>query len=511
MPIIIIRGSKRFMRNTGTENERSLSLKNKIMLITYPDSFGKNLKELKQVVDQYFRREIHALHILPFYPSSGDRGFAPIDYRRVAEEFGSWEDIRALAEEYELMFDFMINHLSRRSPEFLDFIKYHDKSRYADMFLRFEKFWPQGEPTLEQINKLNKRKPGAPGEEIKFADGSTEKIWCTFDDEQMDLNLEAQVTWDYVTKILRFLMEQGMSQLRLDAFAFATKKVDTSCFFLEPQIWEMMERIQTILDEKKIPMLPEIHDHYQVQMKIRDHGYAVYDFVLPVMMLHTLYSKSAQRIRHWLAICPRNQQTTLDTHDGLGTVDVVDLLSEAELNAVIAQTELYGANFKWDYSGGSTGKKVVYQINCSYYSAVGEDDDSYLLSRAIQFFSPGIPQVYYMGLLAGANDYELMKRTHYDRNISRHDYTVEEIKSLVTKPVVQRLCHMMQFRNEYPVFDGTMTVPETKDSVLNIRWEQNGLWAELNADLAAKSFEISYLSSKGNKQSLDLERDFERV
>lgn len=273
-------------------------MKNKIMLITYADSFGQNLKELKEMVDTYFKREIGSIHILPFFPSSGDRGFAPMDYTRVDDKFGDWEDVQALAKDYELMFDFMINHLSRRSPEFLDFIEKHDDSAYADMFLRFKNFWPGGEPTREQVDLLNKRKPCAPCEEITFADGTSEKIWCTFDDEQMDLDLSRQVTWDYVERTLRFLMDHGLSQLRLDAFAFATKKIDTACFFLEPEIWEMMERIQKILDEKNIPMLPEIHDHYSVQMKISDHGYAVYDFVLPVMVLHTLYTGSGERMKH---------------------------------------------------------------------------------------------------------------------------------------------------------------------------------------------------------------------
>ena len=273
-------------------------MKNKIMLITYPDSFGKNLKELKYAVDTYFKREIRSIHILPFYPSSGDRGFAPMDYRKVDPQFGGWDDIEKLAQDYELMFDFMINHLSRRSPEFLDFIEKHEDSPYADMFLRFRKFWPGGEPTQEQVDKLNKRKPCAPCEEIRFQDGTTEKIWCTFDEEQMDLNLDSETAWDYVERMLRFLMDHGLSQLRLDAFAFATKKVDTDCFFLEPQIWEMMDRIQGILDEKKLPMLPEIHDHYSVQMKLAEHGFPVYDFVLPVMVLHTLYSEDAGRLKH---------------------------------------------------------------------------------------------------------------------------------------------------------------------------------------------------------------------
>ena len=188
-------------KEIGKEKE---IMKNKIMLITYADSFGKNLKELKEMVDTFFKREIGSIHILPFFPSSGDRGFAPMDYTKVEEKFGGWEDIQALAKDYELMFDFMINHLSRRSPEFLDFIEKHDDSAYADMFLRFQNFWPGGEPTREQVDLLNKRKPCAPCEEITFADGTTEKIWCTFDDEQMDLDLSRQVTWDYVERTLRF-------------------------------------------------------------------------------------------------------------------------------------------------------------------------------------------------------------------------------------------------------------------------------------------------------------------
>lgn len=488
--------------------DKDNTMKNKIMLITYADSFGRNLKEMKGAIDRYFKREIGSIHILPFYPSSGDRGFAPINYKEVDEVFGSWEDIREISEDYELMFDFMINHLSRRSPEFLDFIEKHDDSEYANMFLRFNKFWPGGEPSEAQVEMLNKRKPCAPCEEISFHDGTTEKVWCTFDDEQMDLDLRSRAAWNYVESTLRFLMDQGLSQLRLDAFAFATKKVDTSCFFLEPEIWEMMNRIQRILDEKGIPMLPEIHDHYTMQLKIAQHGYAVYDFVLPVMVLHTLYTGNGARIKHWLSICPKNQQTTLDTHDGLGTVDVVGLLSPEELQAVIDQSAQYGANFKWDYSSGNGGEKVVYQINCSYYSAVGERDDSYLLSRAIQFFTPGIPQVYYMGLLAGENDYELMERTNYDRNISRHNYTLEEIDQLVEKPVVKKLCVLMQFRNEYPAFDGKMTIHDTSDAHLWISWKDGGFQADLRAQLKDHSFVISYLDGNGDTKVLDLDRGF---
>ena len=217
-------------------------MKNKIMLITYADSFGRNLKELKEMLDRYFKREIGAVHILPFFPSSGDRGFSPMTYEEVDPQFGTWEDIEAIAKDYELMYDFMINHLSRRSPQFLDFIENHEDSPYKDMFLRFKEFWPGGAPTEEDVAMLNKRKNHAPCERIRFADGTEEDIWCTFSEEQMDLNLERDVTWEFVERSLRHLMDHGASMMRLDAFAFATKKYKTSCFFIEPEMWEMMER-----------------------------------------------------------------------------------------------------------------------------------------------------------------------------------------------------------------------------------------------------------------------------
>lgn len=467
------------------------AMKNKIMLITYADSFGKNLKELKKVLDEYFSREIGSIHILPFFPSSGDRGFAPLTYETVDPAFGTWEDVDALAQKYELMFDFMVNHLSRRSEQFQDFIAHHEESPYKDMFIRFKDFWPGGAPTQEQIDLLNKRKNHAPCERITFADGTQEDIWCTFSEEQMDLNLEKPVTWEFIERSLRRLMDHGASMIRLDAFAFATKKLGTSCFFVEPEMWDCMKRVADILAERNVPMLPEIHDHYKIQLKIAEKGYPIYDFALPVLVLHTLYTGNCKRLKHWFSICPRDQYTTLDTHDGIGTVDVEDLLTQEELQNVIDETERCGANFKMDFSAKAKEKPVVYQINCTYYSALGEDDRSYLLARAIQFFAPGVPQVYYMGLLAGENDYELMKKTDFPRNISRHNYTVEEIGQEVQKPVVKELCRLMRIRNEYEAFDGETVVSDLPDDVLEITRESNGHKAVLYADLKTKKFKIS--------------------
>ncbi|MDF2486292.1 MAG: alpha amylase catalytic region [Herbinix sp.] len=466
-------------------------MKNQIMLITYADSFGKNLKEMKEMIDNYFRREIGSIHILPFFPSSGDRGFAPLTYEEVDSQFGTWADIDDIAKDYELMFDFMVNHLSRQSEYFIDFIEKHEESKYKDLFLRFKNFWPNGEPTTEEVAMLNKRKPHAPCVDITFADGSTEKIWCTFGEEQMDLDMASAITWEFIERSLECLMDHGATLVRLDAFAFATKKLGTSCFFVEPEMWDLMKRVQQILDRRNIPMLPEIHDHYIIQEKIADHGYYIYDFALPTLVLHTIYTRSGKRLKHWLNICPRKQYTTLDTHDGIGTVDVKDLLTEEEIEAVCDRTLEQGANFKMDFSAKANVKPVVYQINCTYYSAVGSDE-AYLLSRAIQFFAPGIPQVYYVGLLAGDNDYELMKRTDFPRNISRHNYTVEEIREEAKKQVVAELCKLMCFRNEYPAFDDVCRVEDTEDHLLHIYRSTGEYETRLLANLENYSFTVTY-------------------
>ena len=126
-------------------------VKNQIMLITYADSMGHNLKELEYVLDTYVKDAIGGIHVLPFFPSSADRGFAPVTYREVDQSFGSWEDVERLASKYYLMYDYMINHVSAHSPEYLDYLEKKDNSAYRNFFIRYRDFWKDGEPTEEEL------------------------------------------------------------------------------------------------------------------------------------------------------------------------------------------------------------------------------------------------------------------------------------------------------------------------------------------------------------------------
>jgi sucrose phosphorylase len=480
-----------------------LKLKNGVMLITYANSMGKNISELKYVLDYYFQRAIAGVHVLPFFPSSSDCGFSPTRYDIVDPQLGDWGDLTELAEKYFLMYDFMINHLSSQSYYFQDFIEKKDASPYAGMFIRYKDFWPGGEPTTENIERIYKRKSRAPYIDITFKDNTAEKVWCTFGDDQIDLNIQNNVTWQFIKDNLKILADHGAAAVRLDAFAYAIKKVGGTCFFEEPEVWEMLDRVQNILAPFQVKILPEMHEHYTIQLKLAGKGYWVYDFALPMLLLHALYTGETSALVHWLQICPAKQFTTLDTHDGIGVVDVRGLLTDQQIDRTKNLLFEKGANVKRAYNTGAYNNLDIYQINCTYYSALGDNDDAYIVARAVQVFAPGIPQIYYVGMLAGKNDIELVESTRNGRDINRHSYTVEEIAREVKRPVVQKILKLMQFRNEYPAFDGECETG-AQGSVLSIRRANGGYTAELLADMKSYSYSIMYFGPDGKKRKLEL-------
>ena len=245
-------------------------ISNQIMLITYPDCFGKNLKDLHCIINHYFSGAVYGLHVLPFFPSTADRGFAPVTYREVDTRFGTWEDIMALSEDYYLMYDYMINHISKYSSIYRDFIEKKDASVYRNFFIRYNHFWENGEPTQEEADKIYVRRPNGPYVTAEFEDGSKEKLWCTFSDDQIDINCKDDEAKKYLRDNLKFLMEHGAAVIRLDAFAYTTKKPGTNCFFVEPDVWPILEECREILKENDTEMLPEIHENYFIQKKMEE-------------------------------------------------------------------------------------------------------------------------------------------------------------------------------------------------------------------------------------------------
>jgi sucrose phosphorylase len=401
------------------------------------------------------------------------------------------------------MYDYMINHISAQSSYYKDFIEKKDSSVYKDLFIRYKDFWKNGEPTDEEVDVIYKRKPRAPYTEAQFADGSTEKVWCTFDEEQIDINCSSEAGKKFMADNLTGLADHHASIIRLDAFAYATKKAGTSCFFIEPEVWELLNEAEDILSPCHVTILPEIHEHYTMQLKIAQHGFYVYDFALPMLLLHALYYGSSTYLKNWLTICPRKQFTTLDTHDGIGIVDVKDLLPDKEIIRTKDDIFKFGANVKKIYNTAAYNNLDIYQVNCTYYSALGDDDQAYLAARAVQFFAPGIPQVYYVGMLAGKNDLELLEKTKVGRNINRHFYSTEEIGQEVERPVVKKLLELMKFRNSHPAFNGEFILEESDGHTLVIRRSKDEEYAVLKVDFITKEITILY-SSEGREVREDI-------
>ncbi len=467
-------------------------IENKCMLITYPDSLGSDLKDLESVMDKYFKHAVAGIHILPFFPSSGDRGFAPMDYHQVDAAFGDWSDVERIAENYYLMFDYMINHISAQSEYYQDFLAKKDESIYHDLFIRYKDFWENGEPNEAEVDAIYKRKPRAPYAEAHFADGTMEKVWCTFDEEQIDINCDSKTAKNFIRSNLEDLCGHGAGLIRLDAFAYATKKAGSSCFFEEPAVWELLRECEEIVSTHQVELLPEIHEHYTIQQKIAAKNYYVYDFALPMLLLNAIYYGQTKYLKNWLEICPRKQFTTLDTHDGIGVVDIKDLLPDEEIERTKEDIFRYGANVKKVYNTAAYQNLDIYQVNCTYYSALGDEDAAYLLARAVQFFAPGIPQIYYVGLLAGKNDLQLLEETKVGRNINRHYYSLAEIETEVQRPVVQTLLRLMEFRNTHPAFDGTFAMEVSGEHELHIVRTCGEHRAELRADFVTREIQIKY-------------------
>ena len=211
---------------------------NRVMLITYADSLGADLKELKTALDTWYDKAVGGVHILPFFPSGADRGFSPKTYQMVDPAFGSFADVEAIGKDRWLMFDFMVNHISAQSEYYQDFLEKKEESDWKDFFIRYSKFWPGGAPTQEQVDAIYKRKPRAPYIEAHFADGSEDKVWCTFSEDQIDLDVSSPKVLSFIDRTLEDMADHSASVIRLDAFAYAVKKPGGSCFFEAPEIWQ---------------------------------------------------------------------------------------------------------------------------------------------------------------------------------------------------------------------------------------------------------------------------------
>jgi sucrose phosphorylase len=478
-------------------------MKNQVQLITYADRLGGgSINALHRLLKGPLTGLFGGVHILPFYyPMNGaDAGFDPIDHTKIDPCLGSWTDIKELGQTVDLMADLIVNHVSSSSPQFLDFSEKGEESIYKDMFLTMDSIFPNG-ATEADLLTIYRPRPGLPFSYVTLKNGQKRLLWTTFSKHQVDINVMHPQGKAYLQSVLQTLHENGISIVRLDAIGYAVKKSGSSCFMI-PETFTFIDTLTKQAKALGIEVLVEIHSYYCQQIEIAKQVDRVYDFALPPLVLHAIFNHNALYLKRWLAISPRNAITVLDTHDGIGVIDIgadsadplahPGLIPSEELVALVEQIHINSRGQSRQATGTAASNIDLYQVNCTFYDALARSDRLYLLARAIQFFSPGVPQVYYVGLLAGENDMDLLAKSGIGRDINRHYYSSEDIDQALQRPVVQSLFELIRFRNQHPAFNGTFSLPETKGSEIALRWDNSDDWALLEVDFALGQYKISY-------------------
>lgn len=489
-----------------------MPVKNKVQLITYPDSLDGDLNGLHNVLENYFSNVFQGgIHILPPFPSSGDRGFAPLTYFEIDPTFGGWDEIKKIGEKHDVLLDVMVNHISRKSEYFQDFLKAGRKSKYNDLFITLDKIWKDGNPVQADIDQMFLRRPLPYSIFTIEETGEEEKVWTTFGktdpSEQIDLDTKSQQVRQLFTDIFKYFKDNHVKIVRLDAVGYIIKKLGTSCFFIEPEIYEFLDWILELASSMDITVLPEVHAHYTIQYKLADHGCWIYDFILPYRILDTLINQNSTDLEEYLKNRPHQQFTMLDCHDGVPVKpDLDELINTNKARDLVDICLNRGANLSLILSEEHKAADGfdVHQIRGSYYSILNHDDDAYITARAIQFFTPGIPQVYYVGMLAGENDHAAVEATGEGREINRHNFTLDEIDAAMKKDVVQRLLKLIEFRNEYDAFNGEFEVLDAKENGLQLSWKKEEKQCLLSVDLLTSKSIISYMNESGEVIKYDI-------
>jgi sucrose 6(F)-phosphate phosphorylase len=469
-----------------------MTVKNKAQLITYPDSLGGNLIALRNILQTHFPGVFEGgIHILPPFPSSGDRGFSPRTYLEIAPQFGTWEDVRRIGEMSPVLLDLMVNHISAESIYFQDFLEKGGNSEYADLFIPPGKVWPTGDPPRDEIEKLFLRRREPFSDFTVGETGEAVRVWTTFGKTtpsgQIDIDVHSEIARRLLTEFMTTFGKNGVSMVRLDAVGFVTKKRGTTCFFVEPEIYRFLEWISGLANGLGIEVLPEVHADYTTQFKLAARGYWIYDFILPYMVLDALLNRTGKRLREYLRLRPHRQFTMLDCHDGVPIIpDLNGLYRVEDARKVVGVCLERGANLSPVFSPRHRGPDGfdVHQVRGAFYSLLDCNDDAYLAARAIQFFTPGVPQVYYVGLLAGGNDQSAAEETGDGREINRHNYSMDEVERELQRPVVQRLLRLIRFRNEFEAFNGTFQILDSDDSVLELSWQREPSRCQLAVDFS---------------------------
>lgn len=427
----------RYQKNSTGKIPKADYLNEKnVILITYGDNIqaaNKNpLQSLLKFVDEYLKQAINIIHILPFYPYSSDDGFSVIDYKKVNPALGDWKDIEDIGQKFNLMFDLVANHISSESIWFKEYIQ--GNSKYDDYFISIDKDSDLSSVTRARTHPLLtkfKRK----GEEIY--------LWTTYSPDQIDINFANENVLLEIIDVILFYAGKGARVIRMDAIGHIWKKLGTSCINLKETHY-IIQLIRAILDEifPDTLLLTQTNVPHRENISYFGNGYnevqLVYQFALPLLILHTFYTGDASHLLEWASGVKNVSDKTaffnvLATHDGLGVVPVKAILTDREITDIADSIKEKGGFIS--YKTTKDGSKEPYEINTTYYSAVADSKNSeelnikkFIASQAIILSLLGIPGIYIHSLFGTENYLEGVEKTGKRRTINRKKFQFNKLK-----------------------------------------------------------------------------------
>ena len=470
-------------------------------ILVYAERVGGNLGEIEKLLAGPLA-DFNGVHVLPFFhPYDGDdAGFDPIDHKIVDPRLGDWSDFKRISQTHELTADLIVNHASNLSPEFIDWQEKGDASEYVGLFLTFDVVFPNG-GTEEGITSFYRPRPGMPFTAYEVA-GKRRLVWTTFMPSQVDIDIKHPAGEAYLKAVLEALASGGVKVIRLDAIGYAVKTPGTDSF-MTPETLEYVQELTELIHSYGMRVLVEVHAHYTQQLDIAPLVDLIYDFQTAPLLLHSLFTGTVDRLDDWFKIRPNNCLNVLDTHDGYGVIDggpingKPGLITQDEMAAIFEQAEINTGGHSAIASVVPQWFTLPHQINATLPNIVA-NDTGYVIMRAVQFFLPGEPQVYYVGLFNGMDDRELFERTGQGRDVNRHNYTPAEIEEALKQPVTQAIIALARLR-KLPVFEGEFSWQVTGGDSLRMGWVKgvDKLTLEFSTTVDSPSFVITVEDASG--------------
>jgi sucrose phosphorylase len=412
-----------------------------VVLITYGDSLKKDgaapLATLYEFANKYLKGAISNIHFLPFFPYSSDDGFSVMDFFEIDPELGTWQEVASIGQDFELMFDYVVNHYSSKGQWF---------QNYLEGKAGFEAFAIVVDPATD-LSMVTRPRSLPLLSEYKNKDGQTVHLWTTFSADQIDFNFKSLDVLEQMIDVLLFYAAQGATILRLDAIAYLWKEIGTSCIHLS-QTHDMVKLFRAVLDRvaPDVIILTETNVPHDENISYfgdgRDEAQMVYNFTLPPLLFYSFVKEDATVLSNWAkGLYLESENNTFfnftASHDGIGVRPLEGILDPKELDGLV---EIVNANMgQVSYKQNPDGSESPYELNIAYVDAILADKSSskaekFLASQAIQYALPGVPATYIHSLLGSRNWVEGVKQTGRARTINREKLQFENLISELNDP-----------------------------------------------------------------------------